>query len=95
MVILKEIGLPHQNFNYRKKEQIEHLFLFSRISIYIRKMFAIIMNEKEHDKSGIRSRIWIILNYILSLNRLAISRRRSRNWSQDLKRAISARHFLV
>ena len=28
MVILKEIGLPHQNFNCRKKEQIEHLFLF-------------------------------------------------------------------
>ena len=35
-------------------------------------MFAILMNEKEHDKSGIRSRIWIILNCILSLNRLAI-----------------------
>ena len=46
MVILKEIGRPHQNFNYRKKEQKEHLFLFSRISIYIQKMFAIIMNEK-------------------------------------------------
>ena len=30
------------------------------------------MNEKEHDKSGIRSRIWIILNCILRLNRLAI-----------------------